>query len=308
MYRYTAYGLRIQSALALPELIIADQTEPDVTIHYGSLGLEIPPKNGYITYLRAAPQEVCLTWGSIANLLVRDGKDIIIDPQPGVDERSLRLFALGAGLGVLLHQRRKLLLHASAVAIDGRVAVFTGNSGWGKSTTAAALHARGHRMMADDLVVIEMQNDQPVVIPGFPQLKLWPESVEALGADPNELPQVRREVDKRAQATRDQFVESPLPLGAIYILDGGDELRIDPLPPKEALMALIRNLFVVGFGAEYSQATQDHMSFPQCAELAKRVPVRLLHRQVDLTALPRLVELVEDDFTQGQPVTSLYGV
>ncbi|MCC6802502.1 MAG: serine kinase [Anaerolineae bacterium] len=308
MYRYTAYGLHIQSALAMPELLAADQTEPDVTIRYGSLGLEIPPKSGYITYLQAAPQEVCLTWGSVANLLVRDGNDITIDPQPGADERSLRLFALGAGMGVLLHQRRKLILHASAVAIDGRIAVFTGNSGWGKSTTAAAFHACGHRMMADDLVVVEMQDDQPVVVPGYPQLKLWPESVEALGADPNTLPQVRREVDKRAQATRDQFADSPLPLGAIYVLDGGDELRIDPLPPKEALMALIRNLFIVGFGSEYSRATQDHTSFPQCAELAKRVPVRLLRRQVDLTALPRLVELVEDDFRQAQPVTSLYGV
>lgn len=302
MYHYTAYGLHIQSALALPELIVADQTEPDVTIHYGSLGWEIPAETGFITYLWAAPHEICLTWGRVANLLIRNGNDITIDPQPGVDERALRLFTLGSGLGVLLHQRRKLLLHASAIVIDGQVVAFVGNSGWGKSTTAAAFRARGHLMMADDLVVVETQNDFPIAMPGFPQLKLWPEALEALGTDPNELPQIRVEVEKRAQATRESFAADPLPLGAVYILSAGDELAIEPLLPKEALLALIRNLFIVGFGSEFSRATEDNTSFLQCAELARRIPVRLLHRQVDLTALSQLVELVEDDFRQLQPV------
>ncbi len=306
MFRYTAYGLHIQSALALPEFIVDDQTEPDVYIQYGSLGWAIPTEAGFITYLRAAPQEVCLSWGSTANLLIRNGRDITIDALPGVDERVLRLFILGSGLGVLLHQRQQLVLHASAVVIDDQVVAFAGESGWGKSTTAAALHARGHRMMTDDLVVVEMRDDRPVVIPGYPQLKLWPEAVEALGADPAALPQLRINIEKRAQATRDRFSAASLPLGAVYILAKGDGLRIEALPPQMRLMALVRNLYVSGFGTQFAQATQDDTSFLQCADVAKRVPVRLLRRQYDLASIARLADLIEDDFRQLQPVSTHY--
>lgn len=45
-----------------------------------------------------------------------------------------------------------LFLHASAVEIDGQSIIFVGASMTGKSTTAAALHQYGGRILSDDLV------------------------------------------------------------------------------------------------------------------------------------------------------------
>lgn len=302
MHRYTAYGLHLQSVLALPELIADSDTEPDVFIQYDSLGLEIPLESGPIAFIRLGPREAWVSWGGAAVLRVKDGREITIDPVPGVDERLLRLFILGVGLGVLLQQRSQLVLHASAVVIDGRVVAFVGDKGMGKSTTAAALLAQGHSVMSDDLVVIRTGVD-PLVVPGFPQLKLWSDAVKALGANPQTLPKIWEDVDKHAQEIRERFSETPLPLGAIYVLAGGDEFRIEPLPPSTALIQIISNTYIFASGTLYVQYTHDKTTFLQCADLAKRVPVRLLHRRRDLSSLPELAELIENDMRQLQPIT-----
>jgi hypothetical protein len=98
---------------------------------------------------------------------------MIVEPLPHVDEHVLRLYLLGPALGVLLQQRGLLVLHASAVAIGERVVAFVGESGWGKSTTAAALERRGHTVVADDVCALHLRgSEDPLVFPAIPRLKL----------------------------------------------------------------------------------------------------------------------------------------
>ena len=104
-------------------------------------------------------------------------------PRRAVD--LLRLYLLGPALALLLHQRGFLVLHASAVSLDGGVVAFLGHSGHGKSTTAATLHARGAAIVADDVVAVDLgAPGGPAALPGFPLLKLWPDAVTALGENP----------------------------------------------------------------------------------------------------------------------------
>ncbi|WP_425101689.1 HPr kinase/phosphorylase [Tropicibacter sp. S64] len=52
-----------------------------------------------------------------------------------------------------------LVLHANAVAVDGRGLLIRGRSGSGKSTMALELMARGAVLVADDRVLIDPRED-----------------------------------------------------------------------------------------------------------------------------------------------------
>src|SRR5215208_1334290 len=125
-FSYFAYGLRIRADMPLPELVVEETengAEEEVRIRFGRL--DDPPSadtEKYCGHLSSAPQEDSLFWEDVGLCLVREGRDIIFDPSGGLDERAFRLFALGPGLTVLLHQRGYFTLHASAVAAaDGAV-------------------------------------------------------------------------------------------------------------------------------------------------------------------------------------------
>ena len=89
--------------------------------------------------LRGAPGLVRFRWPGVGACEVRDGREIAVDPAPGVDADLLSTYLLGPALGVLLHQRGGLVLHASAVTVGGGCVAFLADAGWGKSTLAATL-------------------------------------------------------------------------------------------------------------------------------------------------------------------------
>ena len=90
----------------------------------------------------------------IAEYAVEGGRKIWVKPAENAPTRNVRLFLLGSVMGLLLHQRGDLPLHANAIEIDGKALAFAGPSGSGKSTLAGAFHDRGYRVIADDVCVV----------------------------------------------------------------------------------------------------------------------------------------------------------
>jgi len=122
---------------------------------------------------------------------------------------------------------------------------------------------------------------------------LWPEAVEAIGHDPDRLPRVIGPRDKRVLGIDDCFTRREgLRLRAIYVLRTAGSLSIAPLAPNAVLVELARNSFVAPL-IEKMGDLKNH--FLQCAELFRRVPVRLLERPPGLELLPMIVETVIGD-------------
>jgi hypothetical protein len=291
---YVAYGLSIRSAIPLPELVVGEmERENEVSIRYGrvnSLPSEILEK-GWGCF-SSAPQEDYLVWEEVGSFLVRGGRDIIVDPSPRLDEKMLRLFILGPVLAVLLHQRGHLLLHASAVAMADEAVLFLGDTGWGKSTMAAALCARGYNLVTDDVAVLRTDARGSMLFPGYPQLKLWPEALVSLGDDPEKLPRCNPHFEKRARPVTQNFSLDPILVKRIYVLDQGDNPEILPLRPQSALGELIRHTY----GA-LDVGSSSH--FLQSASIVKQVDMCSLRRKKSLVQLPNLARLIEADLTQS---------
>jgi hypothetical protein len=295
LHCFATYGLHICSEIPLPELQPVEPGKADVYIIYRKLDWFPPAVDEAGTSFSFSPTEAYLHWDHVGTFLVRDGTQIIIDPLPDVEEQLIRLPLLGVVLAVLLHQRGHLVLHASAVALGDQAVIFLGAKGQGKSTIAAALYGQGHPLVADDLIALDLHNPlTPVVYPGFPQLKLWPEAAAAsLGDDPGSLPRLNPEVDKRIRRLHGQEYIGPLPLNSICVLTDGPEVALKPLSPQQRVVQFITHSYITRFGDQLLRGSRGAVHLQQCAWLANAVPAHSLERPRSLDLLPRTVRLLE---------------
>ena len=290
MYSYTVFGLEVCSEMPIPELV-ESKGEPDVIVRLGSVDRSRPDGAKAGQHFWATPDECCIFEDEVATFHVRAGREITVDPAPGVGERILRSYLVGPAFSALLYQRGRLMLHGSAVAIDGGVVAFFGGPGWGKSTTAAAFHARGHQIVADDEIVIEFGEGAIMVLPAFPQSKLWPDAAAAVGEDPEALPRLHNDFEKRVRRVTNGFSFGSLPFRRAYVLGEGPVQRIERLPQREAIVELVRH----SLGTRLLAIGGQDRHFLQCADIARRVPVCRLERRRSLDEFDDLVKLVEED-------------
>jgi hypothetical protein len=299
MFCYVAYGLHISSALPLPELFPGNGT-PDIVIRQCKLEHVLPTHSRREGCIWGTSEAACILVPDVGLFQVRGGCEILVDAVPGVEARVLRLFILGCAIGLLLDQRGLLVLHASAVAIQNEVILFIGDSGAGKSTMAAAMHVRGHCIIGDDTAAVDHQHlNRPLVLPAFPQLKLWPEAASALGLEPNRLPRLRPEFEKRAHDASTVFSREPLALKSIYVLtdNHGATSEIEPLRQQQAFAALMDHLYAIDLlGSEHISSTHFH----QCVSLARCVSVYRLQRKRSLELLPAVAQRVEEHVAESQ--------
>jgi hypothetical protein len=288
---YRTYGFCVASSFVLPELV-RDQCAYEVQIRRGSAG-HVPNATVNEDGHEVSGDDVLLSFPRVGAFRIRGGREIVVEPLPGVDEAVVRLSLLGPALAVLLHQRGFLVLHASCVVMDGAVA-FLGDSKWGKSTTAAALYRSGRPLVADDVLAVDLRSGSPTVRQAFPQVKLWPESVRALGIEPQELREIHPDLEKRAFRAQVGFGDDDLPLARMYVLSDGPEVRVEALEEQEAFVELIRHSYAASLLRDTGTETAH---FAQCTSLARGGLVRRLTLGGSLERVPEVIRTLEDDLT-----------
>ncbi len=295
-YQYTMYGLKVASCLSLPACP-SDGGEPDVHIRPGEVpeALSDPQTEGVL--YQTAPNHFLFHHEGVARYLVSNGTEILIESVPEADITRLRLFLLSSVFGALLHQRSLLPLHGSAIAVNGEAVVFLGISGAGKSTLAAAFLKRGYPVLSDDISVISANgNAQPVVHPGYPQIRLWADAAPKVDQAPEDLVQMLPDLEKYLLSIPDKFCQTSLPLKRIYVLSvttaGG--LDLGPLTGMGKLEALndhtYRANFLDGMGNKAAH-------FKSCASVSKYIPLNWVTRPRQPFLLNELVKLLEEDFS-----------
>jgi hypothetical protein len=245
-YSYRLFGLNLVSELELPELGAGPSMDsPDAEICLGTLPAAIAPLSESPTPMDGgAAFEV----PDIARYAVLGGRRIVVDSADGANARNVRLYLLGSAMGLLLHQRGVLPLHANAVEIDGQAFAFMGPSGAGKSTLAAWFHDRGLRIVADDVCAVHFDaHSRPWVSQGLPRLRLWKSALEATGRsgeqfersyagderwDKFDVPLAQSDCDGEA-----------LPLAGVYALSSADDFSIEALDGVAAAEAIFANTY-----------------------------------------------------------------
>jgi hypothetical protein len=216
---YRVSGLSVESEIELPGLIAgAPGREPQVTIRRGPVPESLPNATASGPTWQIAGKEFLMRIPDIARFLLKDGCEIVVAPASDATAADIPIFILGTVFGILLHQREQIVLHASAVRVNGKAVLFCGSSGAGKSTLAAALAQRGYPLVTDDFCTLTAEGPgAPLVHPDGRQLKLWAQAIDRLDLAQQRGERVRASLEKFYVEPSEVFTE-PLPLGAVYVL------------------------------------------------------------------------------------------
>ena len=299
MTNYRTYGFCVASSFVLPELVRVT-CAADVPIKRGTAG-HVPNAAVNEDGHEVSEGDVRLSFEGVGAFRIRGGEEIVVEPCQGVDEAIVRLSLLGPALAVLLHQRGFLVLHASSVVMGNGAVAFLGDSEWGKSTLATALYRSGRPLVADDVLAVDLRSGSPVVPRAFPQVKLWPESVEALGIEPHTLRTIHPALDKRALRAGEGFDDGTLPLTRLFVLSDGPDVRVEVIEEQEAFIELVRHSYAASLLRDSSTETAH---FEQCSALARAGLVRRLVLGGSLARVPEVIRTVEEDLAPA-PAMSL---
>jgi len=239
----------------------------------------------------ASPHEVLITVRDVGRILIRDGREIVVDARPG-RERDIATFVLGSGLGCLCLQKGLLPLHASAVTRGGQALAFSGPSGAGKSTMAAAMTGHGYSHLSDDLSIVGLGGERGAeVYPGVPLVKLWPDSASAVGLDKADA---KPELTWHAKLKFDMAIADapePAKLAAVYFLETEDraDIVIEPLVGPYAVAALTAEIYRRGWLAAMGRIEGAWRQIGRLSQLTACYRIRRPHDFERLDDVARMV-------------------
>lgn len=312
--RYRLYGLTVETDRSLPGLAaVRDAGPPALRVWIGSVPAQVfPPGSAeepwYVSPRMTPVEEPTVVVHRRADgafrLRYADRCEYHVDAAgtrvactwpPHFTVEDAATYLLGPVFGLILRLRGIPSLHASAVAVDSVAVALAGPAGAGKSSTAAALAARGYPLVADDVLGLLAGEDGVRVQPAYPHLRLWPDIVPALYGPDVQLPPITPNWDKRGVRLDETFHPDPLPLGAVYLLgrreDAANAPRLERIGGMEAVLALVPNTYVGWFPDRAAQARELEV----LGRVARTVPVRRAVPHADPARLGELCAMIEDD-------------
>jgi len=293
-------GLRLEADIPLPELPRAPSTRADCRFQL------LPPRRraavprawlhrwrrddgGVLVSLGRTPRGYLVRFTGLADFLIsRKADTIVCRGRRRISDTTIRHLLLDRVIPMVLAHRGHLALHASAAVSGGGALAFAGKAGWGKSTVCASLAHAGGSPLADDCLVIAGRRGQFFAVPSYPGLRLWPDTVKALGrrVRPGELVANYSE-KRRIVAERPGRRPSRIPLRAIYVLAPprrGRVIRIERIAPREAVGRLLSHTHRL----DVTDRNRLTAELEALSSLAARVPVFELAFPRNLKRLPAL--------------------
>ncbi len=303
---YRMYGLTVASDLLCPHALPGRGT-PDVAFREGAVPETLPDAvDGGVCY-ETAPGRALVSVRSIGRFLVAHGREITFTRAPGADDASVRLLLLGTCLGVLLHQRGGLVLHATTVVRGGTAIALAGPSSVGKSTLAAAFLQRGYSLVADEITLVDPAGDgTALVVPGGPSMLLWRNALERLGLWTNTLAVARPGLEKYVLPVGDAFAAAPARLSHLVQLSvwTRSEVAMEPLSGFTRFRSFLDNGFkepyLFGMGLNHSRQRL-------CGAVVPTVSASRLTWSRSWADLDGAADLVEEAVFLGRQSSSALG-
>lgn len=289
-FTYWAYGLKIASNIPVIGFTELAVTEPDVMITEGDVLENLEYCNSKSALFQSSDHELLFRHQPLGAFYIANGNQIVIQKAVGVKESDLSSVIVGICFGAILHQRMLLPLHASAVCFRNKCIVLAGRSGAGKTTLAAAFIKAGASLIADDVSLIKFEDEIPVVMPAFPTIKIWSDSLQHFGISSEGLLVVRGDMQKYYLPV-DQFLVQPTPVDHIIILNthSNPDIEFHSINGYKKFSELRKYTYL-----HKSFSGNDFLAnhFQLAGKLASKMPVHKLIRQRNNFDTDQLINII----------------
>lgn len=160
------------------------------------------------------------------------------------DENIAFLLSFGLGISIMLRMNKYIVLHATALRLNGKTILIMGPSGVGKSTFCSYLIKNySAELVSDDMTCVNLLNWK--LYAGFPMMKLWPESIENIfQSDTKKLKKVGKH-GKRYFPISNRVKQDKYSIDTVIMLKKAMTSRpfLITLDKKQTLLDMFKNIF-----------------------------------------------------------------
>jgi hypothetical protein len=319
---YSLYGLNLASDFSFVNPLIGGTGAPDLTFSL----VDAPPLTGWednepafasapeldgveesMIYVYRQDGYAVLRFTNMADYYLQPGSITchLLDP---ACEFLVEIHLLGVTFSLWLELQGIPVLHASAVVVEGRAAVFLATNSGGKSSLAASLMQAGYPLLTDDVLPVERRGITFRGRPGYPQMRMWPEQARHFLGHYEDLEIVHPAFSKRrvpvGEGGLGTFRNQPTPVACLYLPERrdpakwGTEVEIIQIPQVEVLMSLIGQSFIP-LTVEALGLQPQRLNF--FASLVTQVPMRRIFYPEGFHHLPLVRRAILDDLAGLRP-------
>lgn len=220
-----------------------------------------------------------------------DRRTVTCAPAPNVTDEAIAHLYFNQIVPLVMGCDGDLVLHGSAVVVDGRAIAFLGSSRRGKSTLAAAFARAGNPFLTDDGLILDADDAGYLVRPRAPILHLCPDSEAAILQTAEILPRDKEKKGKISARLEIPFHDQPVPLAAIFLLaqpQGVERTEMVRLSPSVAVSELLSHSFILD--VEHRRRVED--LFDRLANVAERIACYTLDYPRRFAELPSVLSSI----------------
>ena len=306
---YLINGVTLDCNIPLPMPMLPGVGAPD--LHYEFESYAVDEADYWNEHTGAAAQAIergedgritLRHWGGAWATLAGDrvtARSPAIFPDEFIHYRVLTLL-----LPYWQQRRGYVCLHGSAVACDGRAVGFIAAKHSGKTTLASYFTQQGHAFITDDAIALETGTTAPLMHPSQPELRMGAEQAEALLGSRAGLQSILpgREAKLGVAVSRlGEMQHAALPTAVLYLpgrrpaAAGDASIRIEPLSPAQALLALLAH---PSAGPELLDTALPETMLRLLPEVVRQVSVRRIEYPSGFHHLPRVYAAIRADLAK----------
>lgn len=223
-YKYLVGGIVFKTPVFFPEFVETDLPH-DTTVNYGEIPVEaLEMKKTKALLSVNENNEFLFEMPNLAKYFVKGTKEVIIELLDEKRKYDAEKYILTFVLGLISYKKGFYPLHGGGIVHNGEAYLFTGLSGAGKSTTMAALQAKGFEMLGDDIANLFIKDGRVYMHPCFPRFKLWEESLQLLDRKNQGEYRLKTDMNKYLVPVDNSFKNTPIPVKRIYHLNEEKDL------------------------------------------------------------------------------------